>query len=56
MEINILNSNKNDITDEESLKQLSFIEKAKEHVDSLSRELGRNLTACVVTFGCQMNI
>ena len=54
-DINILNSNKNDITDEESLKQLSFIEKAKEHVDSLSRELGRNLTACVVTFGCQMN-
>lgn len=54
-DINILNSNKNDITDEESLKQLSFIEKAKEHVDSLSRELGRKLTACVVTFGCQMN-
>ena len=54
-EINILNSNKNDVSDAESLKQLEYIEKAKEHVESLSRELGRKLTACVVTFGCQMN-
>lgn len=54
-EINILNSNKNEITDAESLKQLTFIEKAKEYVSDLAKELGRTPTACVVTFGCQMN-
>ena len=54
-EISILNSNKNEITDAESLKQLEFIEKAREYVDAISKELGRKLTACVVTFGCQMN-
>ncbi|MBQ9590423.1 MAG: tRNA (N6-isopentenyl adenosine(37)-C2)-methylthiotransferase MiaB [Butyrivibrio sp.] len=54
-EINILNSNKEDIKDAESLKQLEFINKAKEYVSSMEKELGRKLTACVVTFGCQMN-
>ena len=55
MSINILNSNKNEVNDVESLKQLDFIEKAKDKVSDLEKELGRKLTACVVTFGCQMN-
>ena len=54
-EINVLNSNKNEITDAESLRQLEFIEKAKAYVADKEKELGRKLTACVVTFGCQMN-
>ncbi len=54
-EINILNSNRNEITDAESLRQLEFIEKAKAYVFDKEKELGRKLTACVVTFGCQMN-
>lgn len=40
---------------EETARQLIFIEKAKEHVSKLSKELGRKPTCCVVTFGCQMN-
>ena len=55
MSINVLNSNKNEISDSESLKQLEFIDRAKEKVSALEKELGRKLTACVVTFGCQMN-
>lgn len=54
-EINILNSNRNEIADAESLRQLEFIEKAKAYVADKEKELGRKLTACVVTFGCQMN-
>ena len=54
-EINVLNSNKNEITDAESLRQLDFIEKARSYVADKEKELGRKLTACVVTFGCQMN-
>ncbi len=54
-EINILNSNKNEVSDAESLKQLEFIEKAKEIVKGFEKELGRKPRACVVTFGCQMN-
>jgi len=55
MSINVLNSNKNDVTDAESLRQLEFIELAKKKVKALSEELGRKPKACVVTFGCQMN-
>ncbi|WP_026487833.1 tRNA (N6-isopentenyl adenosine(37)-C2)-methylthiotransferase MiaB [Butyrivibrio sp. XBB1001] len=54
-EINILNSNRSEVSDNESLKQLEFIEKAKVYVSDLEKELGRKPTACVVTFGCQMN-
>ncbi|SFB67989.1 tRNA (N6-isopentenyl adenosine(37)-C2)-methylthiotransferase MiaB [Butyrivibrio sp. YAB3001] len=54
-EINILNGSKNEVTDAESLKQLEFINKAKEYVSELEKNLGRKPTACVVTFGCQMN-
>jgi tRNA-2-methylthio-N6-dimethylallyladenosine synthase len=54
-EINILNSSRSEVSDNESLKQLEFIEKAKVYVSDLEKELGRKPTACVVTFGCQMN-
>ena len=53
--INILNANKEEIADAESLKQLGFIDEAKEYVEELKKELGRTPRACVVTFGCQMN-
>ena len=35
--------------------QYDFIQKTKEIVSSKNLELGRKLTACVTTFGCQMN-
>ena len=54
-DIKILNSNKNEVSDAESLKQLGFIEKAREYVSDLEKTLGRKPRACVVTFGCQMN-
>ncbi len=55
MNINVLNSNRNETKDQETLRQLDFIEEAKEKVSELEKVLGRKLTACVVTFGCQMN-
>ena len=54
-DIKVLNSNKSEVQDAESLRQLEFIDKAKEYVRDLEKELGRKPTACVVTFGCQMN-
>ena len=36
-------------------RQYYFIAKAKEKVSALKEELGRTPTACVNTFGCQMN-
>ncbi len=55
MSVNILNKNTDEVKDIESLKQLDFIKLASQKVDSLAEKLGRKLTACVVTFGCQMN-
>ena len=40
-------------TEEE--KQLFYIEKCREIIKQKENNLGRKLTACVVTFGCQMN-
>ena len=40
-------------TEEE--KQLFYIYKCKEIIKQKENKLGRKLTACVVTFGCQMN-
>ena len=40
---------------EEAARQYEFIEKAKELVAAKEAELGRKLTFCVQTFGCQMN-
>ena len=48
-----------DITKEppadDTARQYYFIEKAKAYVQRESEELGRPLTFCVTTFGCQMN-
>ena len=38
-----------------SLRQAWFISRAHELVSEKEKQLGRKLTACVVTFGCQMN-
>lgn len=40
---------------EETKRQFRFIEKAREYVGELAKELGRTPTCCVTTFGCQMN-
>ena len=40
---------------EEAARQYEFIEKAKACVAAKEEELGRKLTFCVQTFGCQMN-
>ena len=39
----------------ETEKQKYYIEKCKELIQARKAEYGRKLTACVVTFGCQMN-
>lgn len=39
----------------ETEKQKYYIEKCRELIASKEQTLGRKLTACVVTFGCQMN-
>ena len=41
--------------DLEAIRQYEFIEKAKELVAAKEKEMGRKLTFCVQTFGCQMN-
>ena len=43
------------IPENELERQLYFIEKCKEYVNNLSKELGRPLKCCTQTFGCQMN-
>ena len=40
---------------DEPQRQYYFIKKARQYVKDKSKELGRSLTADVVTFGCQMN-
>lgn len=40
---------------EETRRQLVFMDKAREYVEALSKELERTPTCCVTTFGCQMN-
>lgn len=44
-----------DIPKEEINKQYYYMAKCKEWVLSKEKEIGRKLTACVNTFGCQMN-
>ncbi|NCB91453.1 MAG: tRNA (N6-isopentenyl adenosine(37)-C2)-methylthiotransferase MiaB [Clostridia bacterium] len=39
----------------ESKRQYFFMEQAKDKLAEKEKELGRKLTFCVVTFGCQMN-
>ncbi len=43
------------LSQEETVRQYEFIEKAALHVQRLKEELGRQPTCCVTTFGCQMN-
>jgi len=52
MENNILTNNK---FNNETQKQFYFMSKCKAYVMSEEQRLGRKLTACVNTFGCQMN-
>lgn len=40
---------------EETVRQYSYMEKAKGYVEELAGKLGRRPSCCVVTFGCQMN-
>lgn len=44
-----------DIPEEEPLRQYYYIEKAKEYIAAESEKMGRPMTFCVTTFGCQMN-
>ena len=41
---------------EEPQRQYYFIERAKRILQQKERLLGRPLTACTMTFGCQMNV
>ena len=49
-----------DLTKEPPIKeperQYWFMKKARQLVQEKEKELGRPLTACTVTFGCQMNL
>lgn len=49
------NFDENFIPKEEPARQYYFIEEAKTFVDKKKKELGRDLTFHVQTFGCQMN-
>lgn len=40
---------------DDTLRQYYYIKKAREIIKQKSEELGRSLTACCTTFGCQMN-
>ncbi len=45
----------NEIPVNETERQLFYIEKVRQYVDEESKRLGRKLTSCIKTFGCQMN-
>ena len=45
----------NEFVPEDTKRQYEYIEKVKNYVDEKAKELGRPLTYCVTTFGCQMN-
>ncbi len=44
-----------EVPEQEPARQYYYIEKCRQAVDKRAEELGRPLTACCVTFGCQMN-
>ena len=52
--INLINLNDNPPT-EEPMRQYYFTKKVQHHIQMLEENKGRKLTACVTTFGCQMN-
>ena len=41
---------------EEPQRQYYFIAKARTYVNDMAKKLGRPLTACTKTFGCQMHL
>ena len=43
------------LTEDQREVQLHYIELCKSYVDELKKKLGRDVTCCVNTFGCQMN-
>ena len=43
------------VSESEAARQMQFMEDLKERFNTVSKELGRPLTACITTFGCQMN-
>ena len=43
------------LPEDETSRQYYYIEKARLYVQELSSRIGRPLTFCVTTFGCQMN-
>lgn len=45
----------NEVSREETARQLTYIEELKPIIAKKEQELGRKLTYCVTTFGCQMN-
>ena len=45
----------NTIPEDDTKRQYDYIEKAREYVQKESEVLGRPMTFCVTTFGCQMN-
>lgn len=49
-----MNRNIADIEQNQTARQLYFIETCKEWAMQQQQKLGRPLTACVNTFGCQM--
>ncbi len=40
---------------QEPMRQYYFLKKARKYIEEASRKMGRPLTACTTTFGCQMN-
>ena len=44
-----------ELPEDETSRQYYYIEKARMYIQELSQKLGRPLTFCVTTFGCQMN-
>ncbi len=49
------NTERKEVAIEEVEKQIKFIKLVREIVDEKKNKLGRDLTASVITFGCQMN-
>lgn len=56
---NLANFNRDDLNtnnqENETQRQLNFIQSLREYFKAKSEELGRPLTCCTQTFGCQMN-
>ena len=49
------NTERKEVAIEEVKKQIKFIKMVREIVEDKKNKLGRDLTASVITFGCQMN-